>query len=110
MGPGLWADGISLSCASSLVQGNTVTDATDGGIVIFGSPGSTITGNTITASTQTLMGGINIVGASLLWHAITDSADVYPWRNSSVRVTKNNIRCALRELRSSADCAGPRTR
>ncbi|MCX4597508.1 right-handed parallel beta-helix repeat-containing protein [Streptomyces sp. NBC_01549] len=56
-----WADGISLDCGHSLVEDNTVTDATDGGIVIFGAPGSTIQHNTVTARTRTLLGGINMV-------------------------------------------------
>ena len=58
---GTWADGISLACGNSLVQGNTVQDATDGGIVIFGAPGSSVKDNTIVAKTQTLLGGINLV-------------------------------------------------
>ncbi len=58
---GTWADGISLACGSSLVQGNTVTDATDGAIVVFGAPGSTIQNNTIVAVSRQLLGGINMV-------------------------------------------------
>ncbi|MDP3051991.1 MAG: DUF4214 domain-containing protein [bacterium] len=58
---GQWADGISLACRNSTVSGNTITDATDGAIVIFGSPGSLISGNTIKALTRTLFGGINMV-------------------------------------------------
>ena len=42
-----WADGISLSCSNSIVRNNTISDATDGGIVIFGAPGSLIQNNTI---------------------------------------------------------------
>ncbi|KAM0746609.1 hypothetical protein T439DRAFT_306552 [Meredithblackwellia eburnea MCA 4105] len=60
-GTGEWADGISMACKGSTVSGNVVTDATDGGIVVFGAPGSTITGNTIVANTRVLMGGINNV-------------------------------------------------
>ncbi|RSH91031.1 hypothetical protein EHS25_010207 [Saitozyma podzolica] len=56
-----WADGVSLSCAKSLVQHNTIVDATDGGIVIFGSPYSVIHNNTIHVQTRTLLGGINMV-------------------------------------------------
>lgn len=56
-----WADGISLACQSSFVSGNTVIDATDGGIVLFGVPGSTITNNTIVSNSRVLMGGINMV-------------------------------------------------
>jgi parallel beta-helix repeat protein len=58
---GTWADGISLACGTSTVEGNTVQDATDGGIVIFGAPGSAVRNNTIVARTQTLLGGINLV-------------------------------------------------
>jgi len=54
-----WADGISLSCQSSLVQNNVIVDATDGGIVIFGAPFSTIRNNTISVKTRTTLGGIN---------------------------------------------------
>jgi len=42
-----WADGISLSCANSFVRNNVISDPTDGGIVVFGSPGSLIQNNTI---------------------------------------------------------------
>ncbi|GAB2821217.1 hypothetical protein GCM10027176_26990 [Actinoallomurus bryophytorum] len=58
---GTWADGISLACGTSTVQGNTVQDATDGGIVIFGAPGSSVKNNTIVAKSRTLLGGINLV-------------------------------------------------
>ncbi|KAL8281016.1 hypothetical protein RQP46_006695 [Phenoliferia psychrophenolica] len=60
-GPGQWADGISLACQGSTVSGNTITDATDGAIVIFGAPGSLITGNTIISQNRQLLGGINMV-------------------------------------------------
>lgn len=42
-----WADGISLSCSNSIVRNNVISDATDGGIVVFGAPGSLIQNNTI---------------------------------------------------------------
>jgi len=58
---GNWADGISLACGNSLVQNNTIQDATDGAIVVFGAPGSTIQNNTIIAATRQLLGGINMV-------------------------------------------------
>ena len=61
MPAGQWADGISLACGNSVVSGNTVTDATDGGIVVFGAPGSLVSGNVITAASRTLLGGINLV-------------------------------------------------
>ncbi|MCJ1251674.1 hypothetical protein MMC30_008909 [Trapelia coarctata] len=44
------------------IRGNTITGSTDGGIVIFGSPGSTIDSNTITSSsTDDGFGAINMV-------------------------------------------------
>ncbi|KAL7423016.1 hypothetical protein Q5752_002315 [Cryptotrichosporon argae] len=76
-----WADGVSLSCASSLVQNNVVTDATDGGIVIFGAPRSTIRNNTISVRTRTMLGGINLV-------------DVTPWEpygNYSGTLVEDNV-------------------
>jgi len=51
-----WSDGISLSCADSLVENNHITDATDAGIVVFGSPGSTIRNNTIQATDVSIHG------------------------------------------------------
>jgi parallel beta-helix repeat protein len=57
----LWADGISFTCTNSTLRDNVITDATDGGIVVFGAPGSLIEGNTIRAETRTLLGGINMV-------------------------------------------------
>ena len=56
-----WADGISLSCGNSTVENNVITDATDGGIVVFGAPGSLVKNNTIHAVHQVLLGGINMV-------------------------------------------------
>jgi hypothetical protein len=58
---GAWADGISLACRASVVFDNTVTDATDGGIVVFGAPGSIVAGNTVRALTRPLLGGITMV-------------------------------------------------
>lgn len=55
------ADGISLACLNSIVTANTITDATDGAIVIFSSEGNQVTNNTIIAQSQTLLGGINMV-------------------------------------------------
>lgn len=58
---GTIADGISLACGNSVVQGNVIRDATDGGIVAFGAAGSLIQSNTIVAETKELLGGINMV-------------------------------------------------
>ncbi|KAH0525750.1 hypothetical protein TsFJ059_009169 [Trichoderma semiorbis] len=79
-GNGQWADGISLDCTASLVQGNTINGPTDGGIVIFGSPGSTITGNTIISSPDYVgFGAINMVDGE------------YDGSYAGVSVTNNNI-------------------
>ncbi|BGO99471.1 hypothetical protein NBRC10513v2_003568 [Rhodotorula toruloides] len=60
-GPYNWADGISIACKASSVTGNTIMDATDGAIVIFGALGSNIQGNTVISNDRQLMGGINLV-------------------------------------------------
>lgn len=56
-----WADGISFACTNSQVRNNVVTDCTDGGIVVFGAPGSRIENNTVRAQTRKALGGINLV-------------------------------------------------
>jgi len=77
---GLWADGISLDCTNSLVSSNTITGSTDGGIVIFGSPGSVIDSNTITSSaTEQGFGAINMVDGE------------YDGSYAGVQVTNNQI-------------------
>ncbi|CAE6461483.1 unnamed protein product [Rhizoctonia solani] len=58
---GHWADGISLACKDSAVYENWIKDPTDGGIVIFQSPGSLIENNTIWIENNTCLGGINLV-------------------------------------------------
>ncbi|KIJ22646.1 hypothetical protein M422DRAFT_57130 [Sphaerobolus stellatus SS14] len=82
---GQWADGISISCADTIVRNNLVKSPTDGGIVIFGSPGTLVENNTIWIETvsyslNTLLGGINMV-------------DYTPWSGnySNTVVRKNNI-------------------
>ncbi|KAF8157596.1 hypothetical protein BJ912DRAFT_1026853 [Pholiota molesta] len=42
-----WADGISVSCRNATVRNNMVEGPTDGGIVLFGSPGTQVYNNTI---------------------------------------------------------------
>ncbi|KAI0375936.1 hypothetical protein BV20DRAFT_1048178 [Pilatotrama ljubarskyi] len=74
-----WADGISVSCQNSLVRNNMVNNPTDGGIVLFGSPGTVVENNTIWVETMTLLGGINMV-------------DYDPWNgNYTDTVVRNNI-------------------
>ncbi|KAB5583434.1 hypothetical protein GE09DRAFT_1078867 [Coniochaeta sp. 2T2.1] len=79
-GNGLWADGISFECVNSVVSSNNIIGPTDGGIVIFGSPGSHFTDNTITSSaTQLGFGAINMVDPS------------YGGNYSNVVVSRNTI-------------------
>ena len=70
---GQWADGISLACRNSLVHHNTIIDATDGGIVIFGAAGSIVAGNTIRAETRGLLGGIAMVDRADYTGTVVDS-------------------------------------
>ncbi|KAH8689155.1 hypothetical protein BGW36DRAFT_466700 [Talaromyces proteolyticus] len=57
-----WADGISFACQGSLIENNFVNGSTDGGIVLFGAPNTTVKGNTIISSaTDSGFGAINMV-------------------------------------------------
>ncbi|KAF7332675.1 Poly polymerase pla1 [Mycena kentingensis (nom. inval.)] len=74
-----WADGISVSCANAIIRDNEVKGATDGGIVLFGSPGTQVYDNTIWITNQTLLGGINMV-------------DYLPWLGDYSRtIVRDNI-------------------
>jgi hypothetical protein len=53
-------DGLSISCAHTLVSGNSINDISAVGIVYFGGPGSTIRDNVITETTTSAFSGINI--------------------------------------------------
>ena len=57
-----WADGISFACHDSYVGYNTVTDATDGGLVVFGAPNTIIEYNTVSNYLSTAFGGIAFDG------------------------------------------------
>jgi parallel beta-helix repeat protein len=94
---GTWADGISLRCPNSTVSNNLITDATDGGIVIFGAPGSLVSNNTIRAVSRTLLGGINMV-------------DYGPFAGdyTNTTVTGNTIDAAGAQIKV-AIAMGPRT-
>ncbi|KIP04892.1 hypothetical protein PHLGIDRAFT_92862 [Phlebiopsis gigantea 11061_1 CR5-6] len=73
-----WADGISVSCQNSHVWNNTVNNPTDGGIVLFGAPGTLVENNTIWVENHTLLGGINLV-------------DYLPWKgNYTNTIVRNN--------------------
>ncbi|KAH9948810.1 hypothetical protein B0H21DRAFT_215485 [Amylocystis lapponica] len=73
-----WADGISMSCQNSFVQNNMVKNPTDGGVVLFGAPGTLVENNTIWVENNTLLGGINMV-------------DYLPWLgNYTNTIVRNN--------------------
>ena len=92
-----WADGISLACINSIVRNNRIIDATDGGIVIFGAPGSLIEDNLIRAETRTLLGGINMV-------------DYAPYDgNYSGTIVRNNTVDAAAAVIRIGLAMGPRT-
>jgi parallel beta-helix repeat protein len=44
---GCWADGMSVSCQNSIVRNNRVNGSTDGGLVLFGAPGTKAYNNII---------------------------------------------------------------
>ena len=46
-----WADGISVACRNSMIRNNMIDSPTDGGIVLFGSPGTHVKNNTIWVET-----------------------------------------------------------
>jgi len=57
---GQWTDGMSISCAHSLIAGNRIDDISAVGIVYFGGPGTTIEGNVITETKTSAFSGINV--------------------------------------------------
>lgn len=58
------ADGISIACQDSTVRDNNIYDCTDAGIVVYCSPGTRVTGNTVSTRRQSAMGGIFMVDAA----------------------------------------------
>jgi parallel beta-helix repeat protein len=56
-----WADGISNACAHSTIRNNMVNNPTDGGIVLFGAPGTQVYNNTVWVET---------VGAVIVLHTL----------------------------------------
>lgn len=65
---GNFADGLSISCANTVIANNVINDISGVGIVYFGGPGTTIRNNTITATTTSASSGINVGDAVLLDH------------------------------------------
>lgn len=71
------ADGISLACKNSVVEGNIVYDTTDAAIVLFGSSGTDVRNNKVYSRTRVLMGAINLV-------------DMMPWQGNYRDVSVRN--------------------
>ena len=55
------ANGITFACTGSVVRNNTIVDATDVALGVFGAPGSLIENNVVLANSQDLNGGITMV-------------------------------------------------
>ena len=86
-GPGYrWADGISMACGDTLVEGNKITDATDGGVVLFGAAGSVVRDNTIIAATRTLLGGINMVDPDYDYQGTTVTHNIIDAKGALIKV------------------------
>jgi parallel beta-helix repeat protein len=83
---GRWADGISMACGHTLVEGNKIIDATDGGIVVYGAAGSTIQDNTIIAATRTLLGGINMVDPGFDYQGTTVTHNIIDAQGALIKV------------------------
>jgi parallel beta-helix repeat protein len=83
---GRWADGISMACGHTLVEGNTIIDATDGGIVVYGADGSTVRDNTIIAATRTLLGGINMVDSGFDFQGTTVTHNIIDAKGALIKV------------------------
>jgi hypothetical protein len=76
------ADGISLQCRDTVVFYNLIRDVTDGGIVLFGAPGSDVWGNDIEALNRPMIAGIMMVDA-WLWDS-TGATEVHDFTNTKV--------------------------
>jgi parallel beta-helix repeat protein len=83
---GRWADGISMACGHTLVEGNKVIDATDGGIVVYGADGSMVRDNTIIAATRTLLGGINMVDSGFDYQGTTVTHNIIDAKGALIKV------------------------
>ena len=61
-----WADGISVACRNSVIKNNMINNPTDGGIVLFGSPGTRVENNTIWIETVRFRHPIQLGGFKTL--------------------------------------------
>ncbi len=107
-----WADGISVSCRSAVVRGNTVTDPTDGGIVIFGSPRTLVENNIIQVKNVSRTFLHRFTGAlspgQLIALGGINMVDVQPWGGNyaGTVVRDNTIMGGFAEHSTSASQKG----
>lgn len=97
-----WADGIRVDCSNTVLRGNTIVDATDGAIIIFGSPGTIVENNHIIQRTKDTLGGINLVDAT----TGGDFTGVVV-RNNRITADGGFIRNAISMGNPSWTCGGP---
>jgi parallel beta-helix repeat protein len=110
-------DGLSIACATSTVEDNSINDISGVGIVYYGGPGTIIRNNTIIETTTSAFSGINVGDAVRLDHTgviieqntiraigssyfhIGISAGLHAWRQkniSGVTVRRNAISGQIR--------------
>ncbi|HEY2903617.1 MAG TPA: right-handed parallel beta-helix repeat-containing protein [Polyangia bacterium] len=65
---GNFSDGLSISCANTLIANNVINNVSSVGIVYFGGPGTIIRDNTISQTTNGASSGINVGDAVRLDH------------------------------------------
>lgn len=84
-----WADGLSLACRNSYAGYNTIQDATDGDIVIFGSPGSIVEFNTVRNTGRNGIGGIVLVDTTYRRNVVVNGT-TYDVGDFSGTIVRNN--------------------
>jgi hypothetical protein len=102
---GQWTDGLSISCAHTLIADNQINDVSANGIVYFGGPGSTIRDNVITESLTSAFSGINVGDA-----VVPDNTGVVVDGNrvvaSSPRYFSEGISAGLHVIGKTANVSG----
>jgi hypothetical protein len=84
-----WADGLSFACRNSYAGYNTIQDATDGDIVIFGSPGSIVEFNTVRNTGRNGIGGIVLVDTTYRRNVVINGT-TYDVGDFSGTIVRNN--------------------
>lgn len=110
-----WADGISFSCRNGLIRNNMINNPTDGGIVLFGAPGTRVENNTIWVetvrswlciSTCCLLiitchtRRIHCLGVSTWWITIHSAGTTPALLSQITRSLADSLRGLLQHLRS----------